>query len=110
MKQIGFLFLISFLGVASRAEAQIITAPETLQSANDLLVLIENLTDWMFAIFLVLATIFILFAGFQYLTAQADPAQISNARYKVIIALIAIMVAVMAKGIPTIMRSIIVGQ
>ena len=69
--------------------------------------LIENLIDWMFVGFMVLAVIILVLAGFQFITSQGDPNNVAKARAKLLWAVIAIAVAVMARGIPVVVRSIL---
>jgi fumarate reductase subunit D len=57
------------------------------------------LTNWFFAILLVVAVWFLLWAGFTFVTANGEPDKITKARSQVMYGLIGVLVAVMAKGI-----------
>ena len=58
-----------------------------------------NLINWVFFGFIILAVIFILLAAFSYLTAGGDEEKISKAKNELIYAIIAIIIAVLAKTI-----------
>jgi hypothetical protein len=57
------------------------------------------LTDWFFAIFLVVAVWFFLWAGFTFVTANGEPDKITKAKNQVVYGLIGVVVAAMAKGL-----------
>ena len=83
------------------------TAPAT--TGAGLLILIDTITNWFFAIFTVLALIFVLLAAFQFVTGGGDEAKMSEARQKLIWAAIGIMIALISKGLVPIIRSIVGG-
>ena len=60
---------------------------------------IDNLTNWFFAILLVIAVWFFLWAGFTFVTANGEPDKITKARNQVMYGVIGVIVAVMAKGL-----------
>jgi hypothetical protein len=69
--------------------------------------LIESITDWIFAGFMILAVLMIVLAGWQFISSAGDPQSFAEARSKLFWALIAIVIAVFAKGIPVVLRSIL---
>jgi hypothetical protein len=69
-------------------------------------ILIEVL-KWTYTVFFIIAVLYILFAAYAYLTAQADPEKIKSATNQIIYAAIAIAVALLAVGINAIVKSII---
>ncbi|MDP2629744.1 MAG: hypothetical protein Q8P45_03575 [Candidatus Harrisonbacteria bacterium] len=79
--------------VASAAFKQI---PDTLsQGGNSIINLIQGIGNWIFAIFLVLAVIFLLLAAFKYLfSSGGDKAQ--EAHKMIMYAVVAVAVAVLA--------------
>lgn len=81
--------------------------PTGATTGSDFITLILGITDWIFVFLLVLAVIFIVLAAFQFVTAGGDPAQVSQARTKLIYAAIGIIVATLSKGLPIAIRSII---
>ncbi|MEK7510328.1 MAG: hypothetical protein AAB567_02070 [Patescibacteria group bacterium] len=88
-------------------EAPLGKIPTGPQSGAALMNLVKALTDWLFAIFLMLAVIFIIIAAFQFLTGGGDPAQVSTARMKLVWAGTAIAGALIARGIPVVVRAIV---
>jgi len=88
-------------------EASLKKIPTGPQTGAALLHLVETVTDWVFAGFLVLATIFIIAAAFQFVTKGGEPAQVSQARMKLLWAVVAIAIAAAAKGVPVVVRHIV---
>jgi len=94
--------------VIQGANAQtLLVAPTALESGEDLIEVIENLTNWLFFGFLLLASIFIILAAFQFVTKGGDPAQVSEAKKKLIFAVVAVIIATLAKGFVTVAISIL---
>jgi len=109
-KRIAIALYSVFVGsvfLFTSADAQFITAPTGPTTGAAVVALIENLTNWLFIGFLLLATIFILLAAFQYLTGGGDPTQTSAARKKLIYAVGAVIIATLAKGFVAVARSIL---
>jgi len=98
------LFGFSFFRSVSAAFLVAPTGPTTGAAVVEL---INNLTNWLFFGFLLLASIFIILAAFQYVTGGGDPTQTSAARKKLIFGVIAVIIAVLAKGFVTVARSIL---
>ena len=81
-------------------------APDTgIQSVADIFTLIDSIFNIMFWLLIVLAGVFIIWAAFNYLTAGGDPEKVKVANQKVIYAAVAVVVAVLAKAIPTVICS-----
>ncbi|MEK7510330.1 MAG: hypothetical protein AAB567_02080 [Patescibacteria group bacterium] len=81
--------------------------PEGPQTGRQLLELVKAITDWIFVVFLLTAVIFIILAAFQFLTGGGDPGKLAEARNKLIYAAVAIAVALMARGIPVVVKNIV---
>ena len=60
---------------------------------------INFLTNWFFAIFLIVAVWFFIWAGFTFLTANGEPDKVTKARNQVLYGVIGVLVAVLAKGL-----------
>jgi len=60
---------------------------------------INGLTNWFFAIFLIVAVWFLILAGFNFVTANGDSEKIKTARNNLMWAAVGILIAVLAKGI-----------
>ena len=87
----------------------IISAPTGPTTGAGLIALIENLINWFFVGFLLLAVVFILLAAWQFISSKAEPQAVSEAKNKLLWAVVAIIAAVFAKGIPAAIRAIIGG-
>jgi hypothetical protein len=79
------------------------------QSGLALLDLVDVATNWVFAIFVVLSIIFVLLAAFQFVTAGGEATKVGEARQKLIWASVGIIIALLAKGLVPVVRSIIGG-
>ncbi len=84
--------------------------PEGPKTGAELLKIIDNITDWIFVIFLAVAVIIILFVAFQFLTGGGDPGKVTEARTKLIYAAVAIAVALLAGGFGLVIQNIIIGE
>ena len=81
--------------------------PTNVTSGADFVTTVLGITDWIFVILLLLAIIFIVLAGFQFVTGGGDPTAVAQARNKLIYAAVGIIVALLAKGLPVALRTII---
>jgi len=68
--------------------------------------LIGKLGDRMFELLIVLSIIMIMVAAYKYLTAGSDAEKVTSAHKTITWAAVAIVVALLAKGFPAIVRSI----
>lgn len=109
-KKIFAITLISFLVSPVVALAQ---PPETMTEiitgGGDIITLIDTVANWIFAILLAVALIFILLAAFQFLTSGGDPAKVTSARQSLVFALVGVAVAFLAKGLVAVVRFILTG-
>lgn len=78
-----------------------------ITTLDDILTLIGKVGDWISAIVLALAIIFILVSAFQFLTAAGSPEKITSARQMLIYALVAVAIAVVAWGLPDLVTSLV---
>ena len=65
---------------------------------------VTTLTDWIFWIVFVVAAIIIVIAGLMYMTSAGDPEKTSKAKGVLIMGVVGIIVAVLAKFIPALVR------
>jgi hypothetical protein len=65
------------------------------------------LAGWAFAFLVVIAILFILWAAFNYLTAQGDPEKVGKANQALLFSAVAIAVAILAKAIPALVGSLL---
>ncbi|MDP3947235.1 MAG: hypothetical protein Q8Q41_00900 [bacterium] len=70
-----------------------------VKSIEDVVDVLDRLGGWMFAILMIVAVMFILYAAFVYLTAGGDPEKVKTASNQLIYAAVAIAVALVAQGV-----------
>ena len=85
----------------------LVSAPTGPQTGTAVIDLIINITNWMFVGFMLLAVIFLVLAGLQFITSQGDPTNVSKAKWKIFWAVIGIGVALLARGIPVVVARIL---
>jgi len=93
---VGSLLLLS----GGLALAQIEPAPEVEPIGA-----LETIIDIVFTVLIVLAVLFLIIAGFYFVTASGNPEQIGKARNMVIWAIVGVVVALLARGIVSFIRT-----
>ena len=73
---------------------------------KDVWTIITNITNLVYGLLLAVAVLFVIIAGFQYLTAGGDPEKLKTARDKIMYAAIAVLVGVAATGIVNIVKAL----
>jgi hypothetical protein len=112
-KRIIALGFLAVLGAAMGSTAFAIgeTAPETIPnnitSAQNFIDLLDNIVDWIFVIVLIGAVIFIVLAGWQFISGGGEPQGVSQARSKLLWAAVGIGVAVLSRGLIAAIRNLI---
>lgn len=81
--------------------------PIIAQTPEELMVIIDTITNWIFAGFTVLAAIMVLLAAIQFVKDGGNPEKISEARLKLIWAAVGVGVALMAKGFVPVIQNIL---
>jgi NAD/NADP transhydrogenase beta subunit len=114
---ISVMILFSFLGllVAPVAVNAALTPPPaeddvtkgTAPPTNSVETAINNIMNWFFVIVLIVAVIFLLWAGFLFITAGGDPDKVNTARQNVMYAMVGVAVAVLAKGIVSLVQGLV---
>ncbi len=84
--------------------------PSGLQQVSGWLNLLRAILTWVAIAFWIFATIFIILAAFSYLTAAGDPEKVKGASSKLLYAVIAIAIGLLAYGIPAIVQSFLQRQ
>ncbi len=84
-----------------------LTAPTLVTSGSELVKLVQDLTNWFFVGFLLTAAVFVIIAAFQFLTGGGDPVSVGSAKKKLIWAVVAVIIAVLARAIPLAVENII---
>jgi len=115
MKKVVTIVLLSAVlagGMVGQANA--IATPETtvptgITTAQGFVEAMRTLTDWLFVILVVVAVIFIILAGLQFITGGGDPTAISAARTKLVWAAVGVGIALLARGLPAAVENLIRG-
>ena len=92
-------FILLFV-IAAPAMAQ-----EGVSSFDDIVGLFIKATRWLYTIFFIVATMYILFAAYTYLTAGGDATKVEKATKMIKNAVIAIVVALLASGVALIINN-----
>ncbi len=108
-KVLTSLILLSILVMvpAGSLLAQTEELEEIVSTPGDILVIIETFADWLFSALIILASLFIVWGGFEYITAGGDDIKITSARSKIKNALIGVVIAISAQGLVAVVRSIL---
>jgi len=110
-KFLAVLFILVFaMSIAGSVSAQgsITGNEEPLKDITDLPALlskVDAVANFLFVILLVAAVIFIIIGAFQFVTAGGKPESISEARQKIIWAIVGIVIALFAKAIPAVVTN-----
>ncbi|HOX30242.1 MAG TPA: pilin, partial [Candidatus Paceibacterota bacterium] len=99
---ISIMVLFSFLGLAFVPVAvnAALTPPpaeddvtkDTAPPTNSVEEAINNIMNWFFVIVLIVAVMFLLWAGFLFITAGGDPDKVNTARQNVMYAMVGVAV------------------
>lgn len=101
-----------FLGCLLAAPVLVLAyeaAPTIIETGEDLEELIATIGNWIFTILLAIAAIFLIMAGFFFITAGGNPEQVNKARQMLINALIGVAVGLGARGLVEVIRNILGG-
>lgn len=108
MKKIVLLVTMSLVvGLPLLTLAQITGPSETPVTIERIIGILERFINWLFAILLAVAVIFIILAAFKYLTAGGDSEKIKSAHTQLIYALVAIGVALLSKGLVYLVKQLL---
>ncbi len=84
------------------------TLPESTLTLGKVTGLIETIANWVFAIFLAVAVMYVLYAAYLYL--KGEEAEIEEAKKRLIAAAVAIAIALLARGVPSLVTSLLGNQ
>ncbi|MDO8474189.1 MAG: hypothetical protein Q7S62_01455 [bacterium] len=77
------------------------------ETPEKLMAIINTVTDWIFAGFVVAAVIMVILAALQFVREGGNPEKMSEARMKLIWAAVGIGIALMAEGFVPVVRNIL---
>ncbi len=105
IKQI--LPLVVLFSVVSLPLLAIEHAPAPVRSIEDVIAILNRVVDWFFTILMIVAVIFIFVAAVGYLTSGGKEDKIIKAQRQFIYAVVAIGIALVARGIEFIVRQLL---
>mgnify|MGYP001584148999 CR=1 FL=1 len=79
--------------------------PPGFADINDFVNLLNTIIQWLFYLLLIVAVLMLIWAAFTYLTAGGDEEKIGKAKNMILGAVIALVIAFVASGIPTLVGS-----
>lgn len=112
MKQITAVFF-SILVLVLITTGVVLAQPTSIQSPPDvedtaeLLSTIRTVVDIMFTGLLVFAVIMIIVAAYLFISAGGDPTKLSDARMRILWALVAVVIGILARGMPTVVQNLL---
>ncbi|MEK7124756.1 MAG: TrbC/VirB2 family protein [Patescibacteria group bacterium] len=102
------LFSLCILSLASPVFAGL-SLPNPLGGTDTFEKLIENITNYIFNIVGILATLMFVIAGIFYLTSAGNPGRIETAKKAAIYAAVGAAIALAGQGLVALIRKIITG-
>lgn len=99
---LAVLLAIPFAGAHAQTQA-----PTVLTSVADFVNLIRTLRNWLFTLVIVLAVLFLIYAGFQYVTAGGDTKKIEGARAMIVNVVIGLVIAIAAIGLVNVISNLL---
>lgn len=99
---LAVLFAIPFAGVHAQTQA-----PSIFKDVTDMLNVIRTLRNWLFTIVIVIAVVFLIYAGFQYITSGGDTKKIEGARAMIVNVVIGLVIAIAAIGLVNVVGNIL---
>ena len=87
------------------------TMPEIPDTSNiNIWVILDTALNWFFGITLAIAVIMLIYAGFTFITSDGNSAKLQTASKILIFALIGVAIALLAKGLPTLIQNFLEGK
>lgn len=112
-KVLASLILIGLLAVPIMASAQwiedLLGLGQKKAPTIGVMGALGHITDWLFAILMVIAAIAVIIAAYYFVTAAGDPDKVKTARNFVLYALIGVLVGLLAKGLVNLVARIVGG-
>lgn len=104
---LSLLLMVVFGQVTLAVERAPFSIPPGPQSGLAALAILVNITNWIFTAFLVIAVIALILAALRFVFSGGDPGAVSQARTSIIFIIMGIAVAVLARGIPSVIARIV---
>jgi hypothetical protein len=106
---IGLIIVFSAYGIIRMFGEALGIEGGTCSGANqiDFMQVLDNIANWLWAILMAVAAIFIIVAGFHFVTAQGDPEKINLAKRFLLYALIGALVGSLARALVMLVSRIV---
>lgn len=108
LTSIALLSLLAVPALSLAVESTEIPAAP-FDSPDTFLDKITTIGNWVFTGLLILAAIFMVIAGYYFVTGGSEPEKIGKARQMIIQALIGIAIAVASKGLISVIQKLVTG-
>lgn len=82
-----------------------VTPPAPLNNVAQVSSLFDAVIGWLFWALILFSIIMFLVGGYRYVTSSGDPEKVKNANKTLLYAAIAVVVAIVAAGIPSLIQS-----
>ncbi len=76
-----------------------------IESGDDVIRILQNITNWLWRVFLIATVIAFLAAGFFYFTSAGNPDKVSRAHRMVLYGVIGVVVALLSAGMVSLIES-----
>jgi len=105
------LAVLSLIGAVSAQGVPYPSLPGEgpIQQGGEIPKLFAKIAEWISTIFWIIAVVFILYAGISYMTAKGEQEAIKKANQRLLYGIIAIVVGILAYGLPKLIESILRG-
>ncbi len=109
-KILSILILASLLGLSLLVgpTAVLSSAPPEVAPMVDIMPALTRITNWIFAILMIVASIMIIVGGFYFVTAAGNDEIIKKAKTILTYAIAGMIVALLARGIVAFIRTVII--
>jgi len=98
--------LLPVVGLAQNGDSSGWTGETETVPSKPLDEALDTIANWLFTILLAVAVIFIILAAYDFVTSAGNPEKVETAKSKVIYALIGLVVAILAKGIVNLIKTL----
>ncbi len=104
---VASVFLSLALGGIAFAQISTVQPLPSFSDTTTVFNAVTIVTNWIFTIMLIAAVIMILLAAFQFITGGGDEKNITEARQKILYAAVGIVIALLAKAVPILLKNIL---
>lgn len=100
-----FLPILIFAGFLTIPALVFAASAPVINTIDDIKNLIIKLTDWVFLLLAAIAVVILVWGAFEFVTSEGNPDKVKTAKDRVTFAIIALVLAILAKGMVEIVKS-----